>query len=112
MAGRGQEETARLRQNVEEQLSRLLEQLEDLETYKGELDADEWQEMKDETLEALQEMKQNLAKMLSGNMTLVSELGALQLVRPSPRSPLFPWPRPPRARPRFLSLSERPALVM
>lgn len=81
MAGRGTEETARLRKNVEEQLNRLLEQLQDLDEYKDELDADEWAEMREETLEALQEMKASLAKMMSGDMTLVTEFGAIQLVR-------------------------------
>lgn len=81
MSGRGQEETARLRHNIETQLSRLLEQLEDLDEFADELDEEEAREMREDTIEALQEMKTNLAKMLAGNMTLVSELGALQLVR-------------------------------
>jgi hypothetical protein len=92
MSGRGQEETARLRRNIEEQLSRLLEQLEDLDTYSAELDVDEAREMREDTLEALQEMKHNLAKMLSGNITLVSELGALQLAIQAAVSSAFSTP--------------------
>ena len=36
MASRGQSETSKLKQNVEEQLDRLMQQLEDLEGYKYE----------------------------------------------------------------------------
>ncbi len=82
MSVRGKEETARLRKNVEAQLGRLLEQLQDLTDFKDELDEDEWVEMKEDTLEALSEMKANLTKMMSGDMTLVSQFGQIQLVRP------------------------------
>lgn len=42
MANRGQAETEKLRSNVEDQLNRLLSQLEDLEELKEELDEDEY----------------------------------------------------------------------
>lgn len=54
MASTGEEETARLRHNVEEQLNRLLQQLEDLEELKAELDEDEYNETKADTLQQLQ----------------------------------------------------------
>jgi len=92
MAGRGSEETARLRTNIETQLSRLLEQLEDLDTYAGELDAEEAAEMREETLEALQEMKRNLSKITEGNMTLINEFGALQLAIQAAVSSAFSTP--------------------
>jgi hypothetical protein len=46
---RGRAETASLKKNIEEQLNRLLAQLQDLEDMKGELDAAEYEEMKVDT---------------------------------------------------------------
>lgn len=46
-----------------------------------ELDDDEYEETKKETLEQLNEFNESLKKLMSGNMTLVDELGGMQLVR-------------------------------
>jgi len=46
---RGRAETGALRKNIEEQLNRLLSQLQDLEEMKAELDAKEYDEMKSDT---------------------------------------------------------------
>jgi len=89
---RGSEETARLRRNVEEQLGRLLEQLADLDEFAPELAEAERDEMRQDTLEALEEMKANLDKMTSGNMTLVSEFGRLQLAIQAAVSSAFKTP--------------------
>jgi len=89
---RGTEETARLRRNVEEQLGRLLEQLADLDEFAAELADAEREEMRQDTLEALEEMKGNLAKMMSGNMTLVTEFGRLQLAIQAAVSSAFKTP--------------------
>ena len=43
MANRGQAETEKLRSNIEDQLNRLLSQLEDLEELKEDLDEDEYE---------------------------------------------------------------------
>jgi hypothetical protein len=45
-----------------------------------ELDADEYEETKKETLEQLSEFNDSLKKIMSGNMTLIDELSGMQLV--------------------------------
>ena len=81
MASRGANETDKLRQNVEEQMQRLLSQLEDLETEKDNLDPAEYQEMYDDTIQQLKEFKASLEKMMAGNMTLVDQLSNVKMVR-------------------------------
>lgn len=79
MASRGATETSKLQANVEEQLNRLLSQLKDIEEMKGDLSPEEYQSTKAETIEQLKEFDASLKKMMGGNMTLVSSLGAVQL---------------------------------
>lgn len=81
MASRGANETDKLRQNVEEQMQRLLSQLEDLETEKDNLDPAEYKEMYDDTIQQLKEFKASLEKMMAGNMTLVDQLSNYKNVR-------------------------------
>ncbi|KAM9176025.1 protein LZIC isoform 2-T4 [Mergus octosetaceus] len=80
MASRGTTETTKLKQNLEEQLDRLMQQLQDLEECREELDADEYEETKKETLEQLSEINDSLKKIMSGDMTLVDELSGMQLM--------------------------------
>lgn len=112
MAGRGQDETKKLKENLEAQLDRLVNQLSDLEEAKlvlwccgfsklydacvrallhvsvrpsvpslrEELDADEYEEMKKDTLDQLKEFNESLTRMMEGNLTLVDELNRWQLV--------------------------------
>ncbi|XP_065277379.1 protein LZIC isoform X3 [Emys orbicularis] len=80
MASRGAIETSKLKQNLEEQLDRLMQQLQDLEECREELDADEYEETKKETLEQLSEFNDSLKKIMSGNMTLIDELSGMQLM--------------------------------
>ncbi|XP_027699775.1 protein LZIC isoform X2 [Vombatus ursinus] len=80
MASRGKTETSKLKQNLEEQLDRLMQQLQDLEECREELEADEYEETKKETLEQLGEFNDSLKKIMSGNMTLVDELSGMQLM--------------------------------
>lgn len=49
--------------------------------FREELDADEYEETKRETLEQLREISDSLKKIMSGDMTLVDELSGMQLVR-------------------------------
>jgi len=79
MASRGAQETGKLRSNVEEQLNRLLAQLKDIEEMKADLSPEEYRTTKAETIEQLKEFEASLKKMMAGNMTLVTELGAVQL---------------------------------
>ena len=65
---------AALRENLEAQRDRLLDQLNDLEELKDELD--DYDEQRKETLQQLKEFEANLAEMAKGDMTLQSELDA------------------------------------
>lgn len=79
MASRGMSETQRLRQQMEEQLDRLMAQLADLEECKGELDPEEYEEVHKDTIEQLNEFHSSLSRMTSGDMTLVDSFNAMQL---------------------------------
>lgn len=92
MASRGKTETSKLKQNLEEQLDRLMQQLQDLEECREELDADEYEETKKETLEQLSEFNDSLKKIMSGNMTLVDELSGMQLAIQAAISRAFKTP--------------------
>ncbi|KAL0277562.1 UNVERIFIED_CONTAM: hypothetical protein PYX00_004801 [Menopon gallinae] len=92
MASRGQEETKILRENLESQLERLIQQLADLEEVKDELDQSEYNDTKEETLEQLKEFNERLSKIMSGNMTLVDELGSMQLATQAAISEAFSTP--------------------
>ncbi|XP_034029163.1 protein LZIC [Thalassophryne amazonica] len=92
MASRGKSETGKLKQNMEEQLDRLMQQLQDLEECREELDEDEYEETKKETLEQLSEFNDSLKKLMSGNMTLVDELGGMQLAIQAAISQAFQTP--------------------
>jgi hypothetical protein len=79
MAGRGFSETAKLRENIEGQLNRLLTQLQDLEEMKSELDADEYESSRKETMDQLKEFESSLQKHIAGDITLASQLDSMQL---------------------------------
>lgn len=80
MASRGVDETMRLKESIEKQLNRLLVQLQDLEELREELDDDEYEETKQETMDQLREFEVSLADLTEGNMTLVCAvlLGSLR----------------------------------
>lgn len=80
MASRGANETDKLRQNVEEQMQRLLSQLEDLEAEKDSLEPEEYKDMYDDTIQQLKEFKTSLEKMMAGNMTLVDQFSNMKMV--------------------------------
>ena len=50
-------------------------------TLREDMDDDEYEETKQDTLEQLQDFKESLTKMMAGNMTLVDELNGMQIVR-------------------------------
>ena len=64
---------------VEDQLNRLLTQLQDLDDMRDELDESEYTSSRQETLDQLREFEATLAKMMAGNMTLVDDLSGIQL---------------------------------
>lgn len=76
---RGESETDLLRQNIEQQLSRLLQQLQDLEDLRESLDEDEYRSTKEDTILQMKEFEASLKAMASGDMTLVDSLGSMQL---------------------------------
>uniref|UniRef100_A0A131Y523 Putative myosin class ii heavy chain n=1 Tax=Ixodes ricinus TaxID=34613 RepID=A0A131Y523_IXORI len=92
MASRGQTETSKLKQSLEEQLERLMAQLSDLEECRAELDQEEYDETKSETLDQLREFNQSLEKICSGDMTLVDELNNMQLTIQAAISDAFRTP--------------------
>lgn len=79
MASRGTAETAKLRGNIEAQLTRLLTQLQDLEELKAELDPAEYDSMKQETLAEMRDFEAQLERWKSGDISLVDRINAIQL---------------------------------
>uniref|UniRef100_G3NWD3 Leucine zipper and CTNNBIP1 domain containing n=1 Tax=Gasterosteus aculeatus TaxID=69293 RepID=G3NWD3_GASAC len=92
MASRGKSETGKLRQNMEGQLDRLMQQLQDLEECREEMDDEEYEETKKETLEQLSEFNDSLKKIMTGDMTLVDELSGMQLATQAAISQAFKTP--------------------
>lgn len=92
MSSRGQTETQKLKQNLEEQLHRLVAQLADLEECREELEDDEYEDTKNETLEQLKEVGASLDKMVAGNITLVNHVNAMQLAIQAAISQAFRTP--------------------
>ncbi|KAG5882339.1 hypothetical protein JTB14_037624 [Gonioctena quinquepunctata] len=60
MTSYGKAETEKLKQNLEDQLDRLVEQLQDLENCKKDLELEEYEETKKETMEQLKELNDSL----------------------------------------------------
>ncbi|XP_062505317.1 protein LZIC-like isoform X4 [Corticium candelabrum] len=81
MATRGKSETEKLKHNLEEQLDRLVAQLSDLDEAKDEMNGEEYEETKSETLEQLKEFNESLSHLAAGNVTLVDELSRMQLLQ-------------------------------
>jgi hypothetical protein len=80
MASRGASETKLLKEKIENQLNRLLLQLEDIEELKEDLDDEEYEITKKETLEQMEEFEATLRKMMKGDISLVDQFGSIQLV--------------------------------
>lgn len=92
MSSRGTVETEKLRKNLEAQLDRLVQQLEDIEENRNLLDADAYEEAMQLTKEDLQEFNDTLQRMISGDTTLVDELSSIQLATQSAISEAFKTP--------------------
>mmetsp|Transcript_27418 Transcript_27418/g.38774 ORF Transcript_27418/g.38774 Transcript_27418/m.38774 type:complete len:190 (+) Transcript_27418:31-600(+) len=89
---RGKHETAILKANIDDQLNRLLTQLEDLEELKDEFEDGEYEETKAETLAQLREFQAFLEKTVSGDMTLIDAFGSAQLAIQAAISDAFKTP--------------------
>uniref|UniRef100_A0A7S0RYX4 Beta-catenin-interacting ICAT domain-containing protein n=1 Tax=Pyramimonas obovata TaxID=1411642 RepID=A0A7S0RYX4_9CHLO len=81
-----------LKKNAEDQVARLMSQLSDLEELREDLDDDEYAETKAETLQQLEEFKASLQKMMSGDITLQDELGAMKMAIQAAVSQAFQTP--------------------
>ena len=92
MASRGQTESAKLITNIEEQLDRLMQQLVDLDECKDDLDEDEYEETRTETLEQMSEFNESLTKMKEGNLSLVNHVNGMQLAIQAAISKAFKTP--------------------
>ncbi|XP_060593619.1 protein LZIC-like [Ruditapes philippinarum] len=92
MASRGRQETSKLKSNLEEQLERLMQQLTDLEELKEDLDDEEYEDTKNDTIEQLKEFKESLDKMMGGDLSLVDELNSMQLAIQAAISEAFKTP--------------------
>ncbi|WAR13848.1 LZIC-like protein [Mya arenaria] len=92
MASRGKSETEKLIHNLQEQMDRLVNQLSDLEDCKEDLDEDEYEETKSDTIEQLKEFKESLDKMMGGDLSLVDELNSMQLAIRAAISEAFKTP--------------------
>lgn len=74
-------QTDQLRQNIQSQIDRLVKQLEDLEEEKADLSKDEYEEMRNETLAEMEVFRSQMVKMLSGDMSLITEFQGAQMVQ-------------------------------
>lgn len=79
--GNKNKETEKLKQNVQDQLARLLQQLTDLKEEKDSFSPDEYAEMEKDTLDQLRDFQDSLKKMTEGDLSLADELSAVKLVR-------------------------------
>ena len=74
MASHGTKDGDRLRQNVEDQLNRLLQQLQDLDDMKEDMEMAEYESSRQDTLEQMKEFEVTLEKLMSGDMNLQTQL--------------------------------------
>ena len=79
MVSRGEAETQALRQRVNEQLTRLMNQLKDLEENRDALDDEEYTSMREDTLQQMSEFEELLERQKSGNITLIDHLNQVQI---------------------------------
>ncbi|XP_003692395.1 protein LZIC-like [Apis florea] len=92
MGSHGKLETEKLKKNLEAQLDRLIQQLEDIEENRNLLDAAAYEEAMQLTKEDLQEFNESLQRLISGDTTLIDQLGAIQLAIQAAISEAFKTP--------------------
>uniref|UniRef100_A0A7S0SJE1 Beta-catenin-interacting ICAT domain-containing protein n=1 Tax=Mantoniella antarctica TaxID=81844 RepID=A0A7S0SJE1_9CHLO len=85
-------QNAELRASAAEQVTRLLTQLADLEELRAELEEDEYEDSKADTLQQLEEFKASLARMAAGDVTLVDDLECIRLATQAAVSRAFQTP--------------------
>lgn len=82
----------RFREQIEGQMQRLVQQLADLEEFKGDLETDEYEETLQDTKEQLKEFKDALDKITEGDVTLLSTLARMKLAIQAAISDAFKTP--------------------
>ncbi|XP_044743621.1 protein LZIC-like [Chrysoperla carnea] len=92
MTSSGKLETEKLKENLENQLDRLVQQLNDLESCKDELDSSEYEEVKQSTIEQLKEFQESLPRIAKGDVSLVSSVAAIQMATQAAISKAFKTP--------------------
>lgn len=85
-------ENVKLKQNLEDQLKRLVQQLADLEECKNDFDEGEYESSKLDTIEQLKDFNERLSKMASGNMTVDDEIAQMQRTTQAAISEAFKTP--------------------
>eukprot|EP01013_Petalomonas_cantuscygni_P013066 TRINITY_DN2721_c0_g1_i1.p2 TRINITY_DN2721_c0_g1~~TRINITY_DN2721_c0_g1_i1.p2 ORF type:complete len:187 (-),score=41.28 TRINITY_DN2721_c0_g1_i1:179-739(-) len=68
----------KLKAQLQDQLNRLITQLQDCEEMKDDLEEDEYQDMKETTLQQLREFEGSLQKMSSGSVSLTTQVEAVR----------------------------------
>ncbi|OAD62598.1 Protein LZIC [Eufriesea mexicana] len=92
MGSRGKFETEKLKKNLEAQLDRLVQQLEDIEENRNLVSAAAYEDAMQITKEDLREFNESLQRIISGDTTLVDQLGAIQLAIQAAISEAFKTP--------------------
>jgi hypothetical protein len=83
---------ALLRENIQAQLVRLTNQLADIEEMKDEMEPEDYESEKQDTLKSLHEFQASLAKMSEGNLSLVSSLEHVKMTIQAAISAAFKTP--------------------
>ncbi|XP_050523274.1 protein LZIC-like [Daktulosphaira vitifoliae] len=86
------DENSLLRENLEAQLDRLVQQLSDLEECRNDLTDEEYNETKEDTVEQLKEFNERLIKITSGNTTLHDKLSIMRLATSAAITKAFQTP--------------------
>ncbi|XP_026463364.1 protein LZIC-like [Ctenocephalides felis] len=92
MTSHGKAETQKLIENLENQLERLVNQLQDLEECREEMDNSEYLETKQDTMEQMRELNESLERLSSGNLSLISTFSAMRLALCAAISEAFKTP--------------------
>ena len=85
-------ETEQLMQNARDQLDRLVQELADLDECKDDMEPDEYTEARVDAMEQLKEFEASLAKMGSGNMSLMDEMSSVRMAVRAAISQAFKTP--------------------
>lgn len=86
------DENEMLKENLEAQLERLVQQLSDLEECRTDMTDDEYNELKEDTIEQLKEFNERLNKITAGDMTLHDKLSIMRLATSAAITEAFQTP--------------------